>query len=87
MLENKGDLWKINITDFHFTNSCMRIGDIQRVYVIETNDDGWNIDSIVTMVKDSSGGIGTLTQNLDINRWVDGNDGALTRRRFELTRA
>ena len=25
MLEHKGDLWKINFSDFHFTDQCIRI--------------------------------------------------------------
>ncbi len=84
MMLHKGDLWKINITDFHFPDSCINITEIQRVSIIETDFDGWNIESIVTLVKDSGGGVQMLTQNLDVNRWIDG-DGHYTSRRFELT--
>lgn len=54
--------------------------------IIAGNNDSWNIDSIVTLVKDSGNGIQVLTQNLDVNRWIDG-DGHHTHRRFELTLA
>ena len=86
MLAHKGDLWKINFSDFHFTDSCIRIDEIRRVSIIESSNDGWNIDSIVTLVKDSYGGIQVLTQDLDVNRWIDGN-GHHSHRRFELTLA
>ena len=84
MLSHKGDLWKINFSDFHFADSCIRIPEIRRVSIIERNNDGWNIDSIVTLVKDTSGGIEVLTQNLDVYRWIDGNTHH-SHRRFELT--
>lgn len=86
MLEHKGDLWKINMTNFHFNDQCITISEITRVSIIEHSFDGWNIDSIVTFVKDASGGIQVLTQNLDVNRWIDGNNHH-SHRRFELTNA
>ena len=81
--QNKGDLWKYNITSFNFPFSCLNISKIQKVYIIESSNDGWNIDSIVTLVG-AGGSFQVLTQDLDVNRWVDG-DGHITRRRFELT--
>lgn len=84
MLENKGDLWKINFLDFHFTDSCITIGKISGVSIVENGDDGWNIDSIVTLVKDSHGGVQVLTQDLDVYRWIDGDD-LPSYRRFDLT--
>ena len=86
MILHKGDMWKLNFTEFHFTNSCITIGDIERVYIIETNNDGWGIDSIVTIVKDSSGRVEVLTQNVDSVIWIDG-DHFKAIRRAELTRA
>lgn len=82
---HKGDLWKLNFTEFHFTNSCITIDDIERVYIIEANDNGWRIDSIVTLVKDSSGGVQVLTQDVERMIWIDG-DGDKAFRRAELTR-
>ena len=54
--------------------------EIQRVSIIEHSDDGWNIDSIVTLVG-ACAHFQVLTQNLDVNRWIDG-DSHYTHRRF-----
>ena len=81
--KHKGDLWKYNIASFNFPNSCLTISNIQQVSIIERSNDGWNIDSIVTLVG-AGGRFQVLTQDLDVNRWIDG-DGHHTHRRFELT--
>ncbi len=83
MLSNKGDLWKMNISDFS-SCSCVKLGDIQRVAIVTASNDGWNIDSIVTMVTDVNGKAFILTQDLDVFRWVDGNDKP-EYKRFNLT--
>ena len=85
MLSHKGDLWKINIADFHFSDPCITINEIQNVYIVERSNDGWNIESIATFVRDSNGGVQVLTQDLDVFRWIDG-DGHHTHTRFELTK-
>ncbi|MCG8623624.1 MAG: hypothetical protein MJE68_16730 [Proteobacteria bacterium] len=60
MQKNKGDLWKINFSDFSFTDGCITIGEISGASIVENNgNDGWNIDSIVTLVKDDDGGVGS----------------------------
>ena len=84
MQQHRGDLWKIAFSNFHFTDTCITIGEIRTVSIIERNDDGWNIDSIVTLVKDADGGIQTLTQDLDAFRWTTG-DADQPRRRFGFT--
>ena len=84
MLEHKGDLWKISFTDFHFFDGCITIQEISGVAMKQNSNDGWQIDSIVTFVKDVYGGSQLLTQNLDAFRWIDG-DGAYSSRRFPLT--
>ena len=81
--KHKGDLWKFNIDSFYFPFSCLTISKIQTVSIIESSDDGWNIDSIVTLVG-VNGSFKVLTQDLDVNRWIDG-DGHYTHRRFALT--
>ncbi len=83
MLSNKGDLWKMKISNFS-SSSCVKLGDIQRVAIVAANNDGWNIDSIVTMVKDVYGKTFILTQDLDVFRWVDG-DAKPEYKRFNLT--
>ena len=77
------DLWKYNIASFHFPFSCVTISNIKKVSIIESGNDGWNIDSIVTLVG-AGGRFKVLTQDLDVYRWIDGN-GHHTHRRFTLT--
>ena len=81
--QNKGDLWKYNIASFNFPSSCLTISSIQKVSIIESSNDGWNIDSIVTLVG-AGGCFQVLTQDLDVNRWIDG-DRHDTHRSFKLT--
>ena len=83
--KNKGDLWKYNIARFNFPSSCITISNIQKVSIIESSTDAWNIASIVTLVG-ADGSFQVLTKDLDVNRWIDGN-GEVTRRSFELTSA
>lgn len=82
-MKNKGDLWKINIASFNFPCTCLRIVDIAKVSIVEGNDDRWHIDSIVTLVG-ANGNFQVLTQDIDVNRSVDGNHHP-NYRRFELT--
>ena len=86
MQKNKGDLWKINFSDFGFTDGCITIDEISGASIVENGNDGWNIDSIVTLVKDDDGGVEVLTQDLDVFRWIDGDD-LPQYRRFDLTLA
>ena len=86
MHKNKGDLWKINFSDFGFTSDCITIGDISGASIVAKGNDGWNIESIVTLVKGTDGGVKLLTQDLDVFRWIDG-DGPQKERRFDLTLA
>ena len=81
--KHKGDLWKYNIASNHFPFSCLTIRKIKRVSIIESGNDGWNIDSIVTLVG-SRGRFKVLTQDLDVYRWIDGT-GHPTHKRFGLT--
>ena len=81
---NKGDLWKYNFYDFRFPFACPMIGDIQKVSIVESGNDGWNIDSIVTLVQiRGESDFRMLTQDLDVNRWIDGNRHP-SHRRFDL---
>lgn len=83
MMRNKGDLWTISFSDFHFSDSCIRLRQIQSVSITENGNDGWNIRSILTLVQDSYGGVQMLTQDLNANRWIDGN-GNRRHQRFQL---
>ena len=68
MLENKGDLWKIPIRQFKFRERCITKSSISRITIEEGGDDGWNIESIITMLDDH-----LLSVDFHVNRWVDGN--------------
>ena len=81
-LSNKGDLWSFSFSSFGF--SCVRISDIDRVSIVESANDGWNIETIVTLVSDSSSRLQVLTRDFDVYRWIDG-DGAASHRRFDLS--
>ena len=81
---HKGDLWKIDFSTFGFTVRCIRLSEIQQVSIVESGNDGWNIDSIVTLVRDSANRAEVVTQDLNVNRWIDGDDANFFRR-FDLT--
>ena len=85
-LRNKGDLWKLTFDgNFKFTG-CVTVQNIEYVRIEEGNNDGWNIDSIVTYVRATGQSRFTeLTQNFNVYRWIDGN-GAYSHRRFTLTK-
>ena len=47
----KGDLWEFSLP------SCITLGAIMRVSIVANGDDGWNIGSIATLVRDTDNGI------------------------------
>ena len=83
-LQNKGDLWKIDFSDFGFSETCITIEEIDRVSIIGTSTDGWIIDSIATFVIYSNGDSKVLTQDFDVRRRVDSDTTAFDRR-FDLS--
>lgn len=84
MLSNKGDLWTLKISAFHFkTDSCIRKKDIGEIIVHNGGNDGWNIESILTILH-SANTFEVITANMHVNRWVDGN-GSVQQRQYALT--
>ena len=85
-LRNKGDLWKLTFDgNFKFTG-CVTVRNIEYVRIEEGSNDGWKIDSIVTYVRATGQSCFTeLTQNFNVNRWIDGN-GAASHKHFTLTK-
>ena len=83
MQDHKGDLWKLNIVDFHFNENCVTKGDIISIAIKERGNDGWRIDSIVTFLK-----AGTSYQlasvDIDVFKPVDG-DGGVAALKFNLS--
>ena len=49
-LPHKGDLWKLNLRNFFGFTTCITINDIQQISILQGNNDGWNIESIVTLI-------------------------------------
>ena len=83
-LRNKGDLWKIDFSNFGFSDTCVTIEEINRVSIIAINTDGWIIDSIATFVIYSNGYSRALTQDFDVRRRIDSNMNEFDRR-FDLS--
>ena len=73
MYPNKGDLWKISIQGFGFGQQCITKRCISRVLIQEGGGDGWNIESIVTVLE-YPGRYEILTADFHVNRWIDGDD-------------
>ena len=84
MLKNKGDLWEISLSSFGFSMTCITKRDIHSVAIQEGGNDGWNIKSVATMVRSGSK-FQILTANMNVNRWIDGNDHP-SHRSFTLTK-
>ena len=77
---NKGDLWTFSLSSY----GCITLSDIQYVSVVANGNDGWNIQSIVTLVSESNvDRIQVLSQNFDVFYWIDG-DGDRFDRHFDL---
>ena len=54
--DNKGDLWDLLFSSFSFSESCIKISEIERIAIVDSGieSDDWNIETIVTLVDDSS---------------------------------
>ena len=78
---NKGDLWTFSLSPY----DCITLSSIQFVAVVANGNDGWNIESIVTLVSESAvNRIQVLTQNFGVFYWID-SDGDPFDRHFDLT--
>ena len=74
MTAGKGDLWEFKIANFNFiTDTCITKSDIIGVTIHNGGDDGWNIESVVTVLHGGQS-FDLLTANMNVNRWIDGND-------------
>ena len=82
-LSNKGDLWKLPISDFHFNDSCITVSELQGIAFTERSFDGWHIDSVVTFLKTGSDYL-LYSEDFDTNHWIDGNH-HFSKLRFDLT--
>lgn len=80
----KGDLWKLNVASFGFTDTCIRKSEIEQIALEQGSNDGWHIDSIVTFVGTANGQTELATMDINTFQWIDGN-GATDAKRFVLT--
>ena len=73
MTKYKGDLWRVSISSlFKGRRRCVRKTEVLSVIIRNGGNDGWRINSIVTMLQ--YGPYCTLlTGNVDFNRAIDGN--------------
>ena len=71
--EDKGDLWKIEINDFGFDEGCIELDDVEAIAIHASNNDGWNIESIVTFFKSNPDSYQLASVDFEVNRWIDGN--------------
>ena len=70
---NKGDLWKLTFSGNFGFSGCVTKSSIEYVYIDAADNDGWNIDSIVTYVGAPGNGFMELTQDFNVFRWIDSN--------------
>ena len=67
-----GDIWKLHLTDFFGFTGCITINDIDRISILKSSSDGWNIESIVTFAVVSE--YWELTSaNFNVFQWIDRN--------------
>ena len=66
---NKGDLWHFGLS------GCITLSAISRVSIVADGTDGWNIGSVVTLVRDSLGRMQVLTRDFNANFWIDTDNG------------
>lgn len=70
-------LYRHELTDFGFSNRCVRPSDIIEVKLIAGGRDGWYTTSIETIVNLSDGSTATLTKDDPFNKWLDSDESEL----------
>ena len=70
-LPKKGDLWKLSLRNFFGFTTCVTINDIQRISILEGNNDGWNIESIVTFAVVNRYYWELISSDLNVFQWID----------------
>lgn len=74
----KGDLWKLSIHNTYHgfgipTETCVTYPDIVWMRLDEDGNDGWLIDSVVTILEGENGGHKVNSIDMDVHRWIDGD--------------
>ena len=70
------------LDDFGFAG-CIRKKDIQGIAILADDNDGWNINSIVTYVAANEHSRELSSVDFCVDRWVDQNNES-ERKRFDL---
>lgn len=78
MIRNKGDLWKLDLSDFEFSDNCIQRSDISQVALLPGGDDGWRIESIVTFLTDGSNYL-LLSEDFAVYYWQDTDAGGASK--------
>ena len=81
MYPNKGDIWKYSISSLLDT-TCISKGDIRSIAIHNGGNDGWNIESVMTVLRGSNY-YAIVSADMDIYRWIDG-DGSNYERQLDL---
>ena len=71
---------------FKIHNFCCRLCNIDSISIVEGGTNGWHIDSVLSFGCISGTGCTQITQDIDVNRWVDGNSPIEGRERLTLTK-
>ena len=84
---HKGDMWKLPISDFHFTDPCITFPKLQGVALLEHSFDGWQVESVVTFLRAGSE-YEVFTTDIEVNEgiFIDGDKNLQgSTRRLDLT--
>ena len=77
----------LDLRDFEFTDKfdrCIRRGNIEGISLVESGNDGWLVESVVTLLEDEDGDTWLLSSDIGAHRWIDGDSLDERRRRFDL---
>ena len=74
---NRGDIWKLSLTDFFRFTGCITKYDIDHISILQGSSDSWNIESIVTFAVVSE--YWELTSaDFNVFRWIDEHEFTLS---------
>ena len=83
----KGDLWRLSMADFGIKYWYPTRNSIQSFAIVKGSNDGWLIDSVITVLKDAYApghpNYEVATVDMEKHQWVDGDD-ATAHLRFDL---
>ena len=81
---SRGNLWKLSLVDDFGFNACIKEKDVQGIAIVADNNDGWQIDSIVTYIAANEYNWKLSSVDLDAFKWVDQNFPDPSHKQFQL---